>query len=245
VASQLTLQEERVLSPIAFRRLLSWLDDGRDSNGETYLEMRRRLAAYFDRRNRLSADELADETLNRVARTLEVDGAIATTPPARYCYVIARFVLLEDIRRERALGRAAGSGRDDSMYALRDPGSPEADAAAASREFELDCLDRCLAMLKPDQRELAIEYYRDSRRLKIERRQSLARRFGITMNALAIRASRIRATLETSMSACRQEALTPPAKAFAALGPMDLNRPACRTGHGTVESYPSASRAAP
>ena len=100
VSPQDALREERGLTPLAFNRLLEWLDDGVDSNGETYLEMRRRLVLYFDRRNRLSADELADETLNRIGRTLEKDGAIATTPPARYCYVVARFVLLEDIRRE-------------------------------------------------------------------------------------------------------------------------------------------------
>ena len=77
------MREERVLSPLAFNQLLSWLDDGADSQGEAYLEMRRRLVAYFDRRNRLAADDLADEVLNRVARTLETDGFIATRPPAR------------------------------------------------------------------------------------------------------------------------------------------------------------------
>ena len=81
--------------------MLEWLDDGVDSHGERYLEMRRRLVSYFDRRNRPDADELVDETFNRIARTLEQTGAIATTPPARYCYVVARFVLLENLRRDR------------------------------------------------------------------------------------------------------------------------------------------------
>jgi DNA-directed RNA polymerase specialized sigma24 family protein len=209
VAPQRTLQEGRVLGPIAFQRLLAWLDDGRESNGGTYLEMRRRLVAYFDRRNRLSSDDLADETLNRVAHTLETDGAIATTPPARYCYVIARFVLLEDIRRERATGRAAGAWvRDPSIVPTRELPSPEADAGAAMQEQRLECLDRCLDQLKPEQRDLAIEYYRDTRREKIDRRQGLARRLGVTMNALAIRASRIRSTLEACVTACQAGAAT-------------------------------------
>lgn len=195
------LQEERALSPTAFTRLLAWLDDGNDSEGETYLEMRRRLVAYFDRRNRLAVDELADETLNRVARTLETDGVIATTPPARYCYVVARFVLLEDIRRERVTGR--GGERD--LAALGDPNSLAAVESTALREERFQCLDRCLQELRPDQRELVIEYYRDSGRQKIERRQALARQLGITMNALAIRASRIRAALEACVTACRGE----------------------------------------
>ena len=45
-------------SGTAFTRLLQWLDDGSDSRGERYLEMRRRLVAYFDRRNRPAADVL-------------------------------------------------------------------------------------------------------------------------------------------------------------------------------------------
>lgn len=204
MASQHSVREERILSPVAFNRLLAWLDDGRDTQGETYLEMRRRLVSYFDRRNRLSADELADEALNRVARTLETDGAIAITPPARYCYVIAKFVLLEDIRRERNALRAGESWGID-VGTVRDPKRPESDVEAAEREHELGCLDQCLQTLRADQRELVIEYYRDTRREKIERRQNLAKRLGITMNALAIRASRIRATLETCVSTCRQE----------------------------------------
>jgi hypothetical protein len=32
----------------AFRQFLNWLDEGTDSSGEKYLEMRRRLVAYFD-----------------------------------------------------------------------------------------------------------------------------------------------------------------------------------------------------
>jgi hypothetical protein len=99
-ASDEIVRTEYRLTHVAFSRLLEWLDDGVDSHGERYLEIRRRLVAYFDRRNRLSADDLADETLNRIGRTLENDGAIATMPPAHYCYVVARFVLREDVRRE-------------------------------------------------------------------------------------------------------------------------------------------------
>ena len=88
-------------STTAFTRLLRWLDEGADTQGERYLEMRRRLVTYFDRRNRPAADLLADETFDRIARTLEESGHIRVTPPARYCYVVARFVLLEDIRANR------------------------------------------------------------------------------------------------------------------------------------------------
>jgi hypothetical protein len=108
VAAQDVFRHEPALTGVALTRLLEWLDDGVDSKGETYLAMRRRLVSYFDRRNRLAADELADETLNRIGRTLEKDGAIATTPAARYCYTVAKFVLLEDLRHDHKQRRLAG-----------------------------------------------------------------------------------------------------------------------------------------
>ena len=199
-----TLKDERGLTAVALDRLLAWLDDGVDSQGQNYLEMRRRLSSYFDRRNRQSADELADETLNRIGRTLEKDGTIATTPPARYCYVVARFVLLEDIRRQRTTVPLKEPWAADAST-IRRAGGDAADADRAEQDERLECLDRCLEELKPDQRELVIEYYRDTGRQKIERRRDLANRLGITMNALGIRACRIRNTLEACVEGCCQE----------------------------------------
>jgi RNA polymerase sigma factor (sigma-70 family) len=199
LSAHTTAREERALNPVAFNRLLGWLDDGRESHGETYLEIRRRLVAYFDRRNRQAADDLADETLNRVARTLETDGVIETSPPARYCYVVARFVLLEDIRRARNVNQVSESWGLDAA-AFRGPKAGVRDEETVQREERLNCLDRCLEELKAEQRELVLEYYRDTKRQKIDRRQALAKSLGISMNALAIRASRIRAVLQSCVS---------------------------------------------
>ncbi len=198
VARQEVQREELSRAETAFTRFLRWLDDGVDSDGETYVEMRRRLVAYFDRRNRPSADLLADETLDRVCGTLETSGSIAVTPPARYCYVVARFVLLEDIRRD---GRSVPFDEARLAASIGPRGGDAADASA--QDQGLECLDRCLLKLKPDQRKLIIEYYRDARRQRIDRRRELANRMGITMNALGIRMCRIRGTLETCVNGCR------------------------------------------
>ena len=197
-------REDSALSQIAFSRLLEWLDDGVDSQGERYLEMRRRLVAYFDRRDRPAADDLADETFNRIARTLAQSGVIATRPPARYCYVVARFVLLEDFRRERGHVRLDEPRAPDAAR-LRRIRLVEPDELHAVREQRLDCLDRCLQELKPEQRELVVDYYREARRQKIERRRDLAAHLGITLNALGIRVCRIRDALMRCVEACRGE----------------------------------------
>jgi len=181
-----------------FTRLLHWLDEGIDSNGERYLEIRRRLVAYFDRRDRHEPDALADETLDRVSRTLEQSGHIRVSPPARYCYVVARFVLLEDIRRtERNVPFDENRAVPAHMPMF-------ADAGAEQAEQSIDCLGHCLDCLKADERNLIVEYYRDAKRQRIDRRRQLAERLGITMNALGIRTWRLRANLEACVSRCRR-----------------------------------------
>ena len=199
--SQESLKEDRGLTQRAFQRLLEWLDQGMASEGHAYLEMRRRLVSYFDRHQRPRADDLADETLNRVARALEA-GEIRITPPARYCYVTARYVWLEDIRRDglephlNAPGAGMLPAAPHRLFQRED--------SQVEREHRLECLDGCLAELRPDQRDWLLEYYRDDTRDKIERRREIARRLGISMNALAIRACRIRGTLESCVGACAE-----------------------------------------
>ena len=186
------LKKDWRLSETAFHRLLAWLDDGTNSNGETYLNIRQRLVDYFDRKNCRAADDLADETLNRVARRLEEEGAITDTPPARYCYIVARFVFLEYVRREPIQSNLA----DLTLAAPRGP-----DAVAEQREQLLDRVDRCLQRLDADERTLILEYYQGEQRTKIEQRRRLAARLGLTPNALSIRACRIRGRLEACVLA--------------------------------------------
>ena len=188
----------------AFRRLLTWLDEGADSSGENYLETRRRLVSYFDRKNCLPPDELADETLNRVARRLEEEGAITGATPAHYCYIVAKYVFLEYQRRT--------DRSQVSLDELSNPRQPAFSPAelstvedeAESRENRLNCLERCLQNLEPDSRELIIQYYRGEQRTKIDNRRALAARLGISTNALGIRACRLRDKLEACVSKCAQ-----------------------------------------
>ncbi len=185
------------MTETAFARLLRWLDDGEDSHGAQYMEMRRRLVAYFERRGRTGADALVDDTFNRIGRTLERSGVIVTRPPARYCFIVARYVFLEDVRRERRCV-AFDDGRGDLEA---DADMLERSATMAEREHRLACLESCLSRLTPQQRELVIEYYRGAKRQRIGRRRELAGRLGISMNALSIRMSRLRDRLEACMRA--------------------------------------------
>lgn len=185
----------------ALRGLLGWLDEGVDSGGQKYLEMRRRLVAYFDRKNCPAPDELADETLNRVARRLEEEGgSIETDAPARYCYTLARHVFMEHLRAARKSDALADELRRQPTGG--DTAAPEAGDESEIREETLNCLEKCLAGLEAPNREIIARYYSGSERAKMGSRRALAEELGITANALRIRACRLRDRLEECVRRC-------------------------------------------
>lgn len=187
------LKKDWSATPEVFQRFLAWLDGGADSDGERYVEMRRRLVAYFARKRCTAAEDLADETLNRVARRLEEEGVITDAPPPRYCYIVARFVFLESLRQSAAVNQTPL----DAPIAQPSTAVPETAA--------LDCLDRCLDALPERDRALILEYYAGDSSTKAERRRALASRLGSSANAVMIRASRIRDRLEDCVSRCLRE----------------------------------------
>jgi len=199
--SKANLKQDWAPTEPVFRKFLHWLDQGSDSNGGRYLEMRTRLVRYFDRKNCLSADELADETLNRVARRLEEEGAISEATPAQYCYIVAKFVFLEHLREARGQITASES-EFDSLPAAQHPTVDQPDSV----EKRSECLDHCLASLPANDRELILEYYRGELRAKIQHRRELSEKLGLSINALSIRACRIRDKLEKCVSACAEKA---------------------------------------
>jgi DNA-directed RNA polymerase specialized sigma24 family protein len=162
------------------------------------------LTNYFDRHNCACPDDLADETLNRVARRIEEEGELDATPPARYCYITAKFVLLERGRESRegplSLDALAPASRES---ALRSDQAPVT-TPVGEDEKRLQCLENCLETLEPPDRELICQYYQGERHWKIENRRNLAMRLGASLNALSIRACRIRSRLEACVRRCME-----------------------------------------
>lgn len=185
----------------AFQRLLEWLDEGTDSEGQNFLEMRRRLVAFFDRKNCLNADELADETLNRVARRLEEEGKIESETPAKYCYITARFVFMESLREKEK----ANVPLDDVLQREGQHLTTDESDEKERKEKMLDCLEHCTEKLEPANREIIIRYYFGEERVKIENRRALAASLNISVNALSIRACRIRDKLENCVGKCAEK----------------------------------------
>jgi len=185
------------LNPDSFRNFLLWLDEGTDSEGQNYLEMRRRLVAYFDRKNCLLPEDLADETLSRVARRLEEEGKIESETPAKYCYITARFVFMESLRGKEKQNVPL----DETLIQRAAAETDEND----EKEKMLDCLEDCTGKLEAQNREIILGYYVGEERTKIENRRAIAARLEISVNALSIRACRIRDKLENCVKKCAEK----------------------------------------
>lgn len=180
-----------------FADLLKAFGDDPDSDGANYLSIRRRLITFFDRKNADFPEDLADETLMRVARRLNEEGRI-DGDPARFCYITARFVFHEWIRES---SRTVNAEPHHVEIA-----APAADEERKLRELRLSCLEKCVASLDAAKKDLITKYYLGARREKIDNRRELAVRLGITTNALMIRASRIRERLEECVKNCLERA---------------------------------------
>lgn len=188
------LKKNWAISESAFHGLIKWLDEGGNSDGRRYVEMSRRLADYFDRKNCLNSLELADETLNRVARRLEEEAIVIETP-AKYCYIVAKYVFLEDLRAKDRYPVPIDEG-----VALRSSSLDRTDSGIDDQR--MDCLDSCSAKLVSSDRDLIFGYYFGEERQKINNRRDVAKKLGISVNALSIRACRIREKLQICVSKC-------------------------------------------
>ena len=182
----------RALSGEAFERLLAGLDPDRARAGRRYEDLRRTLQRFFQWRGVPFPDEQADETFDRVARRLAEGVVVANL--GGYCDEVARLLALEV--RKKPGGRPAAL--DPILPVTRAP----ADGEALEKERRMSCLEECLAALPEDQRAFILDYYREDRRGRIDRRRSLAERLGLRREALANRAQRLRDRLERCVNEC-------------------------------------------
>ncbi|HEX4950911.1 MAG TPA: hypothetical protein VFZ34_29890 [Blastocatellia bacterium] len=189
-------------TPESFARLLYWLDGGVDSSGQKYEEMRERLVTYFDRKNCVAPDDLADETFNRVMKWLEQNRKEQDAEPAKICYNTARFVWHESLRRPEHL-----QDELETIPITRQPAEdPRVTAglteAQEQQEQRLSCLEKCSAQLPAEERVLIVRYYSGEQRVKLDNRKALAAERGMTANALNIKACRVRDKLRRCVTEC-------------------------------------------
>jgi DNA-directed RNA polymerase specialized sigma24 family protein len=173
-----------VLEQEDFDRLLAWLDSDPAGAALTYERIRWRLIAILASRGCAVPEELADETIDRVARRVADIRDNYVGDKAIYFLGVMNNVHHEYLKRPKILK------------------PPEAVNDVEIKEKRHLCLDKCLDKLTVNSRHLIQHYYAADKQAKIDLRKRLAADFGITLNTLRLRALRIREKLQICIEQC-------------------------------------------
>lgn len=193
-AQQKTVRGKWSPTAQAFEKLLTSFSPDRNEAGRQYELVRLKLIRFFERRAVAAPEHHVDETLDRVMRRIDEGESISNL--MAYFYKVALYIIME--------GR-----KDQEQSRLAARAMPLQTVASQSESVEesprLRCFDRCLDGLPIESRILILDYYREEGRTKIQLRRQTAKELGIPLNALRIRAHRIRVSLETCVQECLAE----------------------------------------
>jgi RNA polymerase sigma factor (sigma-70 family) len=173
-----------------FDELLDWLDPNPDRAGERYEAIRQSLITVFLNRQCEEAEDLADETINRVARRSKELKATYVGKPELYLYGVAKNVMHEYYRKRNRV--------------IQPPPPPP---SLEELEPYLACLDECLAKLPRGNSDLILLYYQDQKKGKIASHREIGVRLRLKAGALRARVFRIRVLLEKCILECLKRSI--------------------------------------
>ena len=177
-----------------FDGLMAWLASSTEDPGDKYETIRQSLVKLFVWNGCWDAEDLADETIDRVMRRVPEIAIDYSGDPALYFYGVAR-MMLKERRRHKTI-----SSESQSLELRAVPTSNPQSDDEVNRKFE--CLDECIAKLPADSRELILDYYQEEKRAKIDFRRQIAQRMGMDVENLRVRVFRIRAAIYKCMEKC-------------------------------------------
>ena len=170
----------------------------RDTQAEArFAEVMRKLVCFFASRRCPNPEDLATETVLRVASKCSEVDVSSYADRVGYFYGVARNVVHEVHRSGQRESKAHESFAQELMTA----GPPDPDAWEEAEAVQA-CLRRCLAKLPEPARKLILHYYMKEGSEKIASHRALAAEVGKSVNALRIEAHRIRKTLQQCVFAC-------------------------------------------
>lgn len=184
-------ENSKSLTQERFDSLLKWLSTDRDRAGEIYEEIRTTLIKGFCAHGCTVPDELADETINRVALKLPEFVGDYVGAPVRYFRRVAHYVHLEYLKRQK------------HMVDL--PNDMQVGDTTDDFEQEYGCLEQCMDQLRPGNRDLVIQYYQGEKGIKIELRKQMATHLKTELPQLRLKAHRIRMTLKDCITDCLKQ----------------------------------------
>lgn len=176
-------QNEMILTKHNFETLLEWLNTDREIAGQKYETIRFRLKKFFYGRGCTHAEELADETIDRVIKKIDFLQNNYCGEPILYFQAVAKKVFLEYTRKQKEKELPENLA-DHSRF--------------DNREIEdlYSCLTESLNQIPAQQRRFILEYYSGEKKDKMQRCQQISRDKNITYPAMRVQAYRIRNKLQ-------------------------------------------------
>jgi DNA-directed RNA polymerase specialized sigma24 family protein len=181
------MHRKHELTETELQSLLSWLDPDPERAGHSYIRIRQGLVKIFVCRGCSEAEELADETINRVAARAEWLAENYDGKPMYYFIGVAKKIFLEYQRRRPSLVPLA-------VNTLKLP-APE-----PASELKFECLERCKRQLPETEREIIGHYYQTG--VTAQQRADLADRLGVKLSNLRVRVFRLTSALEGCVNKC-------------------------------------------
>lgn len=179
-------------TPQSFAKLLAAFDADNEEAGKKYEHVRVKLLRYFEQKGICDADRYVDITLDRVMRRIDEGERVANI--MAFFYGVASYVRMEAWNEQKQM-------REREVEIKLDSEQKQPDDVGHESPRQL-CLDQCLNQLPIETRILILDYYSAEQSAKIKLRRQMAQSLGIEMNALRIRAHRIRINLETCVQKC-------------------------------------------
>jgi len=170
------------------------------SEGQTYVEIHNRLVTYFECNGCLDSGHLADLVFKVLARKLKTE---TIRKVVQYCIGIARQVLRDEWRRQRNLDHI-----EDNV--MGEGGFPDGIDHEEQIVEKIDgdrrrvCLQRCLRALKPEERNMILQFHGADDAQQISERKGPAKAVGPKEGTLRVQAFRIRKQLKSCATECMQ-----------------------------------------
>ena len=184
--------------PERFDDLLAWLNPDRELAGSIYLNLRHSLLRIFAWNRCSDPEGMTDETFDRVARQAHILRETYEGNPKLFFYGVANNLIKEYRKKIKS-------------YTSLEGVEPAQDASQEFEEETLErrreCLGECLEKLPKEKRDLILAYYSKEKQVKIIHRAEMARRLGISIEALRVRMLRIRGDLEDCIERCLDESM--------------------------------------
>ena len=181
-------------------KFLARLDPDRSLAGKKYQILHRKLVKLFEWRNAPCAENLADETIDRVIHKLD---QLEIHDVSLFALGVARKVLKESQRATTKNARL-----DEVPVGALLVNSNTGEQQRAERldlAKRLECLEECVHALPAAERRLVLEYYEKKPSENMRHRKKMAEQLGITLGTLRVQAHRVRAKLAAWVDRCLAE----------------------------------------